>query len=284
MLVILIKPYSYGSHSHDQTSCRGIRKNRRLLLRFRRLFCFLFPDDPPECFYRVILDRFLFRTGNIRNLLQHIRLHLRIFFIVQIISCLTHKKIIFVSEKGLLLLRRIHQHKYLFSPAKMPEMYSLKKICSLHWQRPRCKKPSGNFLPLEIFLKFLMNTLPHFFRKINVFCGNFRVLHSQSASDKYIGRSADPFALPCKDRQTAFVLPFVYRTCFFLQKSISIILHIDSVIFAGLTDLTYILRHRKHPFTALRLLFLIFIDDLYHMISPLRVPEYHIQNADFSGM
>ena len=142
-------------------------------------------NDLSKSFNRVVCNQLLFRLIQFRILFQHIRLHLRIFFIINIISTLSQQSAIVIAEKSLLFFYRIHQHKRFFS-AKKFHMDPLHAFCHFHLKRFLRQEPPYNFLPCKIMFYFLMKFLPCKITELYMLCRNLPCLCRQSSPDKQI--------------------------------------------------------------------------------------------------
>ena len=185
MIIILIKLYANRQHSQHKTGCCRIRKNRSSFFCFLRFFCMFLLNDLSKSFNRVVCNQLLFRLIQFRILFQHIRLHLRIFFIINIISTLSQQSAIVIAEKSLLFFYRIHQHKHFFS-AKKFHMDPLHAFCHFHLKRFLRQEPPYNFLPCKIVFCFLMKFLPCKITELYMLCRNLPCLCRQSSPDKQI--------------------------------------------------------------------------------------------------
>ena len=153
-------------------------------------------------------------------------------------------------------------------------MYFLDQFRGLHRKRLTCQKPAHNLLSFKIFFLFFMNCLPHILRDLNMLFADLFPFRQKSSSDKYHAISRPPPGFTEQNRQTAPIF-FVtaLRLCSPVQEGIYIVLNINSVIPADKSYLTYILRQFPFCGSIFHLLLFIFIDDLYHIQSPLQASE-----------
>ena len=116
-----------------------------------------------------------------------------------------------------------------------------------------------------------MDLLPHILRDLDMFFCDLPGICQKCSPDKRIPRSGLPPVLSEKNCQNTTVLFLLaLRLCRPVQECIDIILYIDPVILPGKSDLTYILRQVPPCFSVIYLLFLILINDFYHILSPLQ--------------
>ena len=265
-LLIPIKAHSSHKNCQCQTHRSRIRKNRSFLFSpFLRIFTVYdlseISDSPVlhflGCFSALFLAAF-----------NHIRLHLRIFLIINIISGQFCHCAAIITEKCIFPFSRIHQHQNLFSP-KMSEMYFHQEFCDLYCYLRLCKKPSHNFLFLEVLFLVILNLLPDFFRKINMFRRCLHPICRQGTLYINAGHICRPLDFTGKHCHIplAFCLSILCKTA---EKCVYIIFYIDPVISVCQPDLSYVPRHGKR-FLYCSLIFLVLlINDLYHLISPLQ--------------
>ena len=151
----------------------------------------------------------------------------------------------------------------------MSEMYFHQEFCDLYCYLRLCKEPSHNFLFLEVLFLVILNLLPDFFRKINMFRRCLHPICRQGTLYINAGHICRPLDFTGKHCHIplAFCLSILCKTA---EKCVYIIFYIDPVISVCQPDLSYVPRHGKR-FLYCSLIFLVLlINDLYHLISPLQ--------------
>ena len=244
--VIPVKSGSYSKHSQDKTGCGSIRKNRGMrgfwffLWHFLCFLCFFISDDPTErgnCFI-------LYLFGNFRDQIliffNHVLLHKRIFFVINVISPLFCQKSVLIAEKCILPFDRFHQHQDFF-PAKVAQMNFCKQFIHIQIHLRSGKEPAGYFLSRKEFFLIYLYLCPYFFRKINVIRGSLHVFHHKCATHEQISNPIIPLRFTGEDSYTSLLRP-VFCSCKPSQKRVHIILNIDPEIASCKSDLPYISR------------------------------------------
>lgn len=121
------------------------------------------------------------------------------FFVIEIIPFQSYHDIIFIAEKGIFMLLRLHQHQYLFA-SKMLQMYSGQKFRHLQSKLRSGEKPAHDLLIFEVLLLRLMNLFPYFNGKVYVILSRFHILRDNGTFNKKIQGSSPVLRFPCKHR------------------------------------------------------------------------------------
>ena len=262
-LLIPIKAHSSHKNCQCQTHRSRIRKNRSFLfspfLRIFTVYDLSEISDSPVLHFLGCLSALFLAT------FDHIRLHLRIFLIINIIPAQFCHHAAIITEKSILPFSRIHQHQDLF-PSEMSEMYFHKKLRDLHCYLRLCKKPSHDLLLRKILILILLQFLPEFFRKVNMFCRSLHAVCCNGTFYKNTGHICSPLNFTCKYRHTSLAFR-LFIFCQAAEKCVYIIFYINPVISVRQPDLPYISRHGKRFLCGFLFCCVLLINDFYHLIS-----------------
>ena len=150
----------------------------------------------------------------------------------------------------------------------MSEMYFHKKLRDLHCYLRLCKKPSHDLLLRKILILILLQLLPEFFRKVNMFCRSLHAICCNGTFYKNTGHICSPLNFTCKYCHTSLAFR-LFIFCQAAEKCVYIIFYINPVVSVRQPDLPYISRHGKRFLCGFLFCCVLLINDFYHLISPL---------------
>ena len=228
-----------------------------------RSFLSFFLDNFPEiadCLVRHILAVF---DRLILILVNQIRLHRLIFFIINIKPSRTSECASLIRIEAFLSLLPVHTKQCFVVPAKMIQMCFDHLFVQILFVARQGKRPAKNLLMPEIFFHHIVNLRPHAIIKNQMIRRRLHSMNGGCTAYKEVRNPIRPLKLTEQNRHASLRC----RKIFF-QKSFDIVFQINSFSSVCITNLTDVFRHMKAPFISVCLLLVFFINNLNHTFHP----------------